>query len=60
VRGTATVVGRADLRAGSRVKLAGRQPGFDLDVFVIASRHVLEPGRGYATELRFCSNTMPT
>jgi phage protein D len=60
VRGTATVVGRADLRAGSRAKLAATRPGFDLDVLVVGSRHLLEAGRGYTVELRFCSNTMPT
>lgn len=60
VRGHVTVVGRSDLVAGATLRLVGQREGFNPTGFVISARHRFEVGRGYTTEVQFCSNTLPT
>lgn len=59
LRGRATVTGSPRLHADVRVKLRTGRSGFEPDVWVLGTRHMLEPGRAYTTELTFCSNTRP-
>ena len=60
LRGRAVVTGNPLIRADSRVKLLCARENFKPDGWVVGSRHLMEPGRAYTTEIQFCSNTRPT
>lgn len=57
VRGTATIQGNDQLRAGSTVSFSGLSSPYDGKYYVMASRHVVSNRTGYTTEFTFCSNT---
>ncbi len=57
VRGTGTVQGNEELRAGTVVNLSGLNPPYDGAYFVLASRHIISLRTGYTTEFTICSNT---
>lgn len=59
LRGRAVVTGNPLLRADSRVKLLCARERFRPDAWVVGSRHLMEPGRAYTTEIQICSNTRP-
>jgi phage protein D len=59
LRGKATVLGNASLRAGINIKFTEQGPGFGPEAFVISTRHRLTGSGGCLTELIFCSNTYP-
>lgn len=58
VRGQATVQGNGEIRAGKLVAFKNFATGFNPEVFVISSRHVVEGGN-YTTEFQFVGNTKP-
>jgi phage protein D len=59
LRGKATVLGNASLRAGMNIKFTEQAPGFGPEAFVISTRHRVMGSGGFVTELMFCSNTYP-
>lgn len=59
LRGRAVVTGNPEIHADTRVKLVCARDGFKPDVWVVGTRHLMEPGRAYTTELQICSNTRP-
>lgn len=59
LRGRAVVTGNPQIRADARVKLLCAREQFRPDGWVVGSRHLMEPGRAYTTEIQFCSNTRP-
>jgi len=58
VRGRATVQGNGEIRAGALVSFKNFATGFNPEVFVVSSRHVVEGGN-YTTEFQFVGNTKP-
>jgi phage protein D len=60
LRGTARILGNADIYAGAKLKFTGFSTGFNPEVYVISARHTFETKRGYTTEVQFCGNTIPT
>lgn len=56
-RGTGTIAGNEQVRAGTVVNLAGINAPFNGAYFVLASRHIISPRTGYTTEFTFCSNS---
>jgi uncharacterized protein len=56
-RGSGTIAGDDNLRAGSMVNMKGMPDMSGGKFFVIASRHVISLRSGYTTEFTFCSNT---
>jgi phage protein D len=58
VRGRATVQGNGEIKAGALVAFKNFATGFNPEVFVISSRHVVEGGN-YTTEFQFVGNTKP-
>ena len=59
LRGKATILGNASLRAGVNVKFTEHAQGFCPEGFVVSSRHRVSPASGFMTEVMFCSNTYP-
>jgi phage protein D len=58
VRGSATVAGTGEIKAGSLVKFKDFATGFNPEAYVISSRHIVENGV-YTTEFHFIGNTEP-
>jgi phage protein D len=58
VRGHATVQGNGEIKAGALVSFKDFATGFNPEVFVISSRHIVEDGN-YTTEFQFVGNTKP-
>lgn len=56
-RGTGTISGNDQVRAGTVVNLDGIAAPFNGAYYVLASRHIISPRTGYTTEFTFCSNT---
>lgn len=56
LRGRAVIPGCALYRAGQRVRFEGFEEGFQPDAFIVSSRHRVQPGTSYITEIAFCSN----
>ncbi len=56
-RGTGTIQGNDQVRAGTVVTLDGLNAPFNGNYFVLASRHIISPRTGYTTEFTFCSNS---
>ena len=56
-RGTGTIVGNEQMRAGTIVTIAGVAEPYDGSYYVLASRHIISPRTGYTTEFTFCSNS---
>ncbi len=56
-RGTGTIQGNDQVRAGTLVALDGLNTPFNGSYFVLASRHIISPRTGYTTEFTFCSNS---
>jgi phage protein D len=56
-RGTGTVQGNENLRAGTVVNFSGLNAPFDGAYYVLASRHIISLRTGYTTEFTFCSNS---
>lgn len=59
-RGSGSVEGDDQLRAGAMVTMDGLPNMAGGKFFVIASRHVISLKAGYTTEFTFCSNTFGT
>ncbi|MED5371466.1 MAG: contractile injection system protein, VgrG/Pvc8 family [Myxococcota bacterium] len=59
-RGSATVQGNEQIRAGTTVEVEGLQKGNNGTFFILSSRHVISNRSGYTTEFSFCTNTMGT
>lgn len=59
LRGRAVVQGNAQIHVGSQITFKGMKTGFNPEVYVVSARHVVEPTRGFSTEINFCSNTVP-
>lgn len=59
LRGRAVVQGNGDIYAGCKVTFKGLLAGFNPEAFVVSARHVVEPTRGFTTEIQFCGNTKP-
>ena len=57
VRGTASIQGDDQLRAGVLVEFKGLSSPYDGKYYVMASRHIVSNRTGYTTEFTFCSNT---
>lgn len=60
LRGSARIDGNSEVFAGAKVRFTGHPTGYNAEVYVISSRHLFEFKRGYTTEFKFCSNTLPT
>ncbi len=56
-RGTGTIQGNDQVRAGTVVALDGLNSPFNGNYFVLATRHIISPRTGYTTEFTFCSNS---
>jgi uncharacterized protein len=54
-RGSATIQGNEDVRAGKVVTIEGLQPGVNGEVYILASRHIVSARSGYTTEFSFCA-----
>lgn len=59
LKGRAVFQGSGDYHAGTMYKFSGYATGFNPTVFVIGSRHVVQVGIGFTSEIMFCSNTYP-
>lgn len=59
-RGSASIQGNEQVRAGRMVKFEGLQQGVNGEYFVIASRHVISQAAGYITEFSICSTSRGT
>ena len=57
-RGSATIQGAEQVRAGTTVKISGLQQGINGEVFVVSSRHIISNRTGYTTEFSFCSTSL--
>lgn len=57
-RGTCTVDGNDQLRAGAMVKFSGVSNGYNGNYYIVSSRHIVSAYSGYITEVTFCSDTM--
>ena len=57
-RGTCTVDGNDQLRAGAMVKFSGVSGKYNGTYYVISSRHSVTAQTGYITEVTFCSDAM--
>jgi len=60
VRGRAVVQGNGALRAGASVKFSGNRSGFNVEGYIVSSRHIIEGASGFTTEVRFCSDGEPS
>lgn len=58
VRGRARLKGTGRIHAGALVEFTGLPTGFNPQVFVVSSRHIVENGL-YSTEFQFVGNTVP-
>lgn len=58
VRGNATIAGNAAVRAGVKVKFKDFATGFNPEVYVVRSRHVVRKGI-YETEFEFVGANLP-
>lgn len=59
LRGRAQVEGTDQIYAGKLVSFVEQRTGFNPTGFVVSTRHIIEPNKGYTTEIFFCSNTHP-
>ena len=59
LRGKAVIQGNGEVRAGGLIKFAGHRDGFNPEVYVVSSKHVIETTGGFTTEINFCGNTYP-
>lgn len=57
-RGSCSVTGNPDIKAGSTVEFSGLSSGQNGTFYIVASRHIISARTGYSTELTFCSNTL--
>ncbi len=60
MRGRAVIQGNGEINAGSVVKFKGLFEKFNPTALVVSTRHIVEPTRGFTTEIQFCGNTWPT
>lgn len=60
LKGSATIQGNEEVRAGKMVKLDGLQQGMNGEVYVLASRHIISARSGYTTEFSFCGTCAGT
>ncbi|MCP4804069.1 MAG: phage late control D family protein [Proteobacteria bacterium] len=56
-RGSATIQGNEEVRAGNMITIEGLQTGVNGDYFVLASRHIISNRTGYSTEFSFCGTS---
>ncbi len=56
-RGTATIAGNEEVRAGTMVTFSGIKAAVNGTCFVVGSRHTISAGTGYTIELSFCSTS---
>ena len=59
LRGRATLEGNGALRADTLVSFAGHPSGYNPTAYVLSSRHRVQVGEGFRTEIVFCGNTFP-
>lgn len=59
LRGRAVIQGNSDVHAGGKITFKGMTTGFNPEVYVVSARHVVEPTRGFSTEINYCGNTLP-
>ncbi len=59
-RGTATVRGNDEIRAGGVVEFKGLAKNLNGKFYVMSTRHIISAATGYTTEITFCSNTQGT
>ena len=57
-RGSATIQGAEQVRAGTTVTIEGLQQGVNGEVFVVSSRHIISNRTGYSTEFSFCATSL--
>lgn len=60
LKGSATIQGNEQVKAGTMVKMEGLQSGMNGEVYVIASRHIVSARSGYTTEFQFCGTSAGT
>lgn len=60
LRGSMIIQGNEKVRANTIVTIEGVQAGFNGEVFVVATRHVISEREGYTTEVQFCSTSLGT
>ncbi|MCB9764009.1 MAG: phage late control D family protein [Alphaproteobacteria bacterium] len=56
-RGSASIQGNEQVRAGKVVNFDGLQQGVNGEVFVLSSRHIISERSGYTTEFSFCATS---
>lgn len=60
LRGRAVVEGDGALRSDTLVSFTGHPEGFNPTAYVLSSRHRIQVGEGFRTEVMYCANTVPS